>query len=436
MSRALDIVQARWPELAAWLAAAPPVSTGLVPGTPRAVLTVDGIQLESAYAPEEEAELQARLVPAEAMQATVYGLAQGSLVRTLLARSALHQLRLVVFNPAAARAALLHLDAGDWLRDARLELVRAADCSELEFPFAAAPSSLRLAADEATRLRDLVRLELATPYIRRHVRAQERGLALRLEANRELVRRDGDVAELFGTRPGATLRIAAAGPSLADHFERLRDGAAPLLAVDAALGPLVRAGILPDVVVTVDAHAEGPRRLLDLPSVRLEHGTLVYFPGVATEALAAWPGRRLAAYPPPSPGDVCASLRAEHPRGELFSSGSVIHPTVDLAVRMGASRVELYGADFALPGGRSHVSGSAWERAVEVGPATPFVLNADGERVPSFANLIGYLRDLERYLARHPEVAFVNAGRTGAAIAGTVSQEGSPDGSLEGVHVA
>ena len=69
----------------------------------------------------------------------------------------------------------------------------------------------------------------------------------------------------------------------------------------------MRAGILPDVVVSVDAHEQGPRRLLDLPTASLSSCTLVYSPVVAHEALTAWPGPRLAA-----------------PPGRLYSSGSVI----------------------------------------------------------------------------------------------------------------
>jgi len=415
VSDSLNTVAERWPALAAWLRAAPSVTSTWVAEVPRRVLSIAGVQLEGAFEPEAEAACQARLVPTGATAATVYGFAQGTLARTLLRRDALRRLRVVILNPSVARESLRRIDHEDWLGDERVELVRGGECRELEMPFAAAPACLRLAADEAARLRDQIRLELATPHLRRNLRDREQGLQANLEANLELVARDGDVAELFGSLAGATVRIAAAGPSLSDHFERLRDGAAPLVAVDAALGPLVRAGIVPDVVVSVDAHEEGPQRLLDLPAASLTGCVLVYFPVVAHATLRAWPGRRLAAYPP---GGLCDALRARVARGELFSSGSVIHPTVDLAVRMGARRIELYGADFAIPRGQSHVSGSAWEFEYEVGPSTPWVLNEAGARVPSLANLVGYLRDLERYLATQAEVTFVNMSRTGAAIAG------------------
>ena len=78
--------------------------------------------------------------------------------------------------------------------------------------------------------------------------------------------------------------------------------------------------------------------------------------------------------------------------------------------------------NFALPGGRSHVEGAAWSRTLDVG-ARPWVLDGHGRRVPSLPNLVGYLRDLERYIAHHSRVRFVNGSRDGAAIRGTFDRE-------------
>lgn len=410
-----SIVERRWPALRVWLDAAPPARVEEVACTPARALRVDGIQLESAYDPRAEAELQGRLVPEGARSATLYGFAQGSLARVLLRRAGIERLRVVILNPSVARASLERFEHADWLADERVELVRAGECADLEAPFSAAPACLRLASEEAARLRDLVVLELATPHIRRHRRAQAGMLAERIEENRDLLERDGDVAELFGSRPGATIRVAAAGPTLAEHFRRLRD-AECLIAVDAALRPLLAARVVPDLVVTMDAHPDGMRRVFDVPPDALGSCTLVYSPVVLNEVLARWPGPRLAFHPPE---EVLADARRRWPRGELWSSGSVVHPAIDLAVRMGARRIELHGADFATPGGRSHVAGCAWEHPVARDRALPWVLDGHGRRVESQASLIGYLRDLERYVAAHPEVELVNASRAGAAIAGT-----------------
>ncbi len=414
----LALVARRWGALARWLAAQPPV--GAVARVGPWALEVDGVRLESAFDARAEARLQARLVPEDARAATLYGLGQGTLARELLARPALERLRVVVLAPAAARASLERCGHG-WLADPRVALVRGDEPRELELPFAALPAALRLAAPACARLADLVRLELDTPHIRRHLRAQEEAWDERWRANRALVEAAGDVGALFGTLPGARVCVAAAGPTLALALERLRADRRPLVAVDAALRPLVAGGVVPGWVVSLDAHAEGMRRVFELPGGArdaLRGSVLVHTPLCVREVLEGWPGPRACALPA---GAWFDALARELPRARLWSSGSVLHAAVDLALRMGAREVELVGADFAHVGGRTHAAGAAWE-AQDAGNG-PTVESGEGRRVPTRANLIGYLRDLERYVAAHPAVRFVNASRLGARIAGCADRD-------------
>ncbi len=422
------LLERRWPDIAAWIDAARPFEEiGLYEDTPAPTLRLDGIQLASAHDPLGEARLQADLVPRAARQATVYGLAQGDLVRVLLQREALQRVRVVLLHPALAAVVLQVFEAKDWLADPRCELVRGDRERELTFPFAASPGCLELADDSCARIRDLVRLELATPRLRRHALACEEEMRLREESNRSFLRTDRDVSALFETAVGRTLHVAAAGPSLADHFEGLAQRAPgnPLIAVDAAWKPLLAAGIEPDIVVTADTSVYGMTALFQVDAAHTIDTTLVYFPITPTEVLAGHRGRRVSArfgrcFEPPRPDSPT--------QPELFASGSVLHPATDLAVRMGAGEVVFYGADFGFPNGASHVRGSAFYRAEPNSESGVWVLGADDERIPSQPNLVGYLRDLERYIERRPQVRFVNAGTRGARIAGTVTiQEGEAD---------
>jgi len=414
----------RWPTVGRWLRdASIPPRTELVDHLPAPTLSIEGIRVSSAYDPLSEAELQARLVPIGTREATIYGLGNGALARHLLDRPELESLRVVLLNPAVAAACLAVFDVDDWLDDPRVELLRGEDELELIPPFAALPACLKLASPEAARIRDLVELELATPYIGRHIRARESVLRDHLCANRLRLRTDGDVSELFDTRRGETVLVAAAGPTLSDHFERLRAIRRDrlLIAVDAALQPLLGAGIRPQVVVAADSHELGLSRIFEVDPDDLEGMLLAYDPVVHPPVLERWPGRRLAFY---RDHPRYAALRDEQPKADLWTSGSVLHAAVDLAVRAGASRVELLGADFANLHGRSHVSGAAWERSVGARRGREhWLANGRGERVPTQPNLIGYLRDLERYVARHPDVTFVQTSPESAAIAGAIPGE-------------
>ena len=143
---------------------------------------------------------------------------------------------------------------------------------------------------------------------------------------------------------------------------------------------------------------------------------LVYFPIVHGDVLRLWPGKRLTAY---SHSDLYKSVSRAYPKEILFSSGSVLHSALDLAVRMGASKVILLGADFSFPDGKTHVAGSPAFRKKQEVIDHHWVLNGHGERVATFANLRWYLRDLERYIAQNPQVHFINGSREGARIEGT-----------------
>jgi hypothetical protein len=237
--------------------------------------------------------------------------------------------------------------------------------------------------------------------------------------NGPLVAQDGDVGELFGTAPGATLGVVIAGPTLRRTrgwvARRRQEG--PVIAVDAALAPLLEVGVTPDVVVTADAVRENVARYFAGDLSPCGRSTLVYLPVVHRSVLKRWPGRRLAAY---TAEDAYRRIRRRLPKAELFIAGSVAHLAVDLAVHMGAARVLLFGADFGFPGGALHANREAPVAAYRsYAAAGRRTLNGRGEPIATLASFVNYLRSLERYIAAHPSVRFTNTSRDGAMIAGT-----------------
>lgn len=397
-----------------------PSVLGDVPGT----LVIGEMHLSSCVDRASEAELQGQSVPDDAEEATVYGVAMGDLSQHLLkTRVRLKKLRVVVFHPGVLAASMQHaLQSGDgipdWLSDPRVELVLARSlAATLTPPFAVAPGSLTLAEDAALPLRDAVILALSEPYELRRHQEREPMLQASMVANASRMDRDGDVTELFGSGTGKRAVIAAGGPTLSlgmDWIRTQRDSI-HLVAVSTALLPLQHAGLVPDVVVVIDPkpilieHFQG----LDLPQQAATR--LVYTPAVQPKVLDLWPGPRFCAY---LPQPRFSELRRRQPRGELYCGATVTHAAVDLAVKMGCTEVVLWGADFAYLDGRSHAAGAAQERGVP-NLATATVVSADGKRLRSDLNLIGFLRDLEAYIARTPSVRFYLGSEQGAAIRGT-----------------
>lgn len=441
MNESLDLfrkntcfIERRWPEI--WnriKGASQRIQAYWDQTTPQPTLFIDDIHLSSGYDQVSEAGLQASLVPKSSPLAWLYGVGIGEVPRVLLQRSRLERLTVVILNPSVVMQSFRYFDHTCWLSDPRVDLALADNEQDIHFPFAAVPSCLQLASEPAARIRDLVFLELATPFIQAKHRAQDVELLQRMEENLNLIRCDGDVAELFGSWQGKTIVVAAAGPTLALHYDWLlaQDEKYCLIAVDAALKPLVEAGIYPNVVVTIDSFRDGIYPFFSsIPLLRFSDKTLVYFPVVHGDVLKQWPGRRLGSY---STSTLYERVREHYPKETLFSSGSVLHPSVDLAVKMGASRVILLGADLSFPGGSSHVSGSPAFCNKAEDKSLHWVLNGHGKKVPTTANLRGYLRDLERYIAQCPEVEFVNGSKEGAHIQRACYLEEMENGRLRGI---
>ena len=420
----MKVIAERWPLVAKRLASVGlPAQIVVIEGTPETTFSVSGIHLSSCYDRQSEALLQSSLVPDTARNCWIYGLGLGDLPEALLQREQLRKVSVVLLNSEISRLSFSSIDHRNWLTDPRLQLLLAENIEGLQAPFAAVPPELQLAEDGATRLRDQVLLELSTPFIRSKQGAGNAETQIRLLETRPFVVDDGDVATLFGMKSGETVLVAGAGPTLADQYEWIRQQSdAFLIAVDTAVKPLLSEGICPDVVVAIDpSHHEELALFAGIDSALLAQIPLVYFPRVHPEVLNCWPGPRLAAY---SSESGYQQQAAEIPKGKLYSSGTVFHPAVDLAVRVGAQKIVLLGADFSYPNGMSHVPGSAHSKSRILRPGDPWVLDSFGKKIATAANLRGFLRDLEDYITLWPQVQFVNASRKGALIQGTSYLEG------------
>ncbi|NBF01456.1 DUF115 domain-containing protein [Pseudomonas sp. Fl5BN2] len=411
------VMRERWPVLLERVLAEDDASlqAELVEGL-GSTLSIGGIQLTSRHDRTREAHRQAASLP-EAPVLHLYGSGLGDLQMALLARPELTRLYVHILNGAVFKLSLQLLEQQGWLADPRVELLYAGDLREIQLPFFALPAELVLADDYSAKIRDRLISEIHLSFNNRRFTADAADIAARLVAVESWVQADLDVAELFGTDPGREVFVIATGPSLEPHFEALRSLAEqpqrPLfICVDTAYQPLRRHGIQPDLVVSIDQRISSRH----LPSQGSEGTTLVYMPLADPQVLEGWQGPRYVAY---STSPLFEQMRLRVPRAQLHSGGSVIHPAVDLAVKMGARRVTLFGADFAFPMNRTHAGWQDGDLGPQLNAAKHWVLDGHGQRVKTQLNFRSYLCELERYIEGQPEVAFFNTSRSGAMIAGT-----------------
>ncbi|WP_223487770.1 motility associated factor glycosyltransferase family protein [Pseudomonas sp. A-RE-19] len=417
--RNAEVIQRRWPLLSARLLVedASLLQVDLVEGL-GSTLSINGIQLTSRHDRTREARLQADSLPVDSPVVHVYGTGLGDLQLELLAREGLERLYVHILNGAVFALVLQLLDQQPWLGDPRVELLYAGDLAEIRLPFFALPSELVLADDFNAKIRDRLISETHLTFNNREFDPQSPNIVQRLQASLALVQADGDVAELFGSCAGQEVFVIATGPSLELHFDRLRaireQAVRPLfICVDTAYRPLLNHGIRPDVVVSIDQRISARH----LPPEGTSAITLAYMPMVDPLVLQAWQGRRYTGY---SASPIYQQLRQQWPKGELYVGGSVIHPAVDLAVKMGATQITLFGADFAFPGDKTHAGWNDGDLGPQLSAAKHWVLDGHGQRIKTQLNFRSYLCELERFIAGHPQVRFYNSSRAGAMIAGAM----------------
>lgn len=423
-----SLLSRRWPALARRvLAATPPEPLQWTDAPGGATLAVAGQRLWSAYDAQAEARMQARGIPADSRHAWVYGVGGGDLPRELLRRTELQRLTVVVLNPGLFRYLLHSLDHRDWLADPRVHLVSATDEACPRAPFAVIPPCLTLCDDDAARLREQLSDELLRPFERERLQRHAPRRRRQIDRNLPLLATDGDVRMLFDSAPRSRACVALAGPTLHETAARIRQDCPEslLIAVDAALAPLLAQGLVPDVVVSVDDKRATILRYFSGDLSRCAESVLVYTPVVHHDVLQRWPGRRLAAYTFES---IYDRLRDGHPRGELHVAGSVAHPAVDLALKTGATEIRLFGADFGFPQGRLHANADApVDFYANAAAGGTHAADGHGRRIATLPSFNGYRLGLERLIARHPGVDFINMSRAGARIHGArYPDQGSP----------
>lgn len=155
-----------------------------------------------------------------------------------------------------------------------------------------------------------------------------------------------------------TAVLAGGGPTLKRSIPILKEGREGfvLICVDTAYAPLMKAGIVPDVVVCVDAGFYNYYDFLyengAFPCLALD---LSAYPDVSRKANA----RRSFFFISSSPDkdnsfqDYCASSLGLE-LGRLNVSSTVSSAALDLAMRMDAEKVLLCGMDFSYPEYESH----------------------------------------------------------------------------------
>ena len=420
----LQVIQQRWPDIAAELEPLDieTLDAGLIEGLEQTVM-VNGLQLSSRHARQREAQLLCDTLPQGTDTVHLYGVGMGDTPIRLLETNHCSQLVVHLMNPCIFKLVISYTNQSEWLSDPRVSLRTKPTSDYPTQPNISITPELTLCDGAYSCVRDLLVYELNREHVNHNRAVQIEKFKDRLELNLPRLQQHPDVMELLPKYQNDSAIVIASGPSLEEAYPRLKtisdkpkDQRPLIIAVDTACKALNQQEINPDIVVTVDE--------LITPDIidagRSEGRALVYMAKSCPELIDAWQGPKFNAHSDLPRDDALASLL---PKTRLFLNGSVVQPAIHLAIILGAKEITLLGADFGFPGKKAHAFWQPNTIAQGFQDSGHWVLDGHGKRLPTALNLRAYLRSLEHFIRKHPDIRFYRDSNSGAAITGTEFRE-------------
>lgn len=211
--------------------------------------------------------------------------------------------------------------------------------------------------------------------------------------------------------------VVSAGPSLNKNIMELKKAKnrAFIVAVDTAVKPLVKAGIIPDLYVIVDG--KKPIDLLDFEEAK----EIPLMPSLssAKTVLAQHTGKKFFYFE----GRMLAyNIMAMN--GVSFNSvscgGSVACSAFSLVYKLGFSTIILVGQDLALTGNKTHADGTFKDKMDEIDTSRCLMVEGNyEEKVPTRGDFKLYLDWFNYYIEGCKDVHVINATEGGAKIQNT-----------------
>ncbi len=218
--------------------------------------------------------------------------------------------------------------------------------------------------------------------------------------------------------------IVSGGPSLnknIDLIHKLKNKAI-IIALGTTLKPLLKRGIVPDIVIAIDPAPAQVKYFdnIDIPKNIFFVTTNVFNP----RALTYWKG------PSFWVNDGTAYVRfldsvSNYFRPNIYLGMTVAHGATSLAYYMGANPIILVGQDLSYSSNKTHVDGAALAREIDITKSKEaiWVPGNYEDKVPTLRNFVAYIKlfeDMVRaYKKERPDLLLINATEGGARIDGT-----------------
>ena len=379
-------------------------------------LSVNNIQLSSRHDRLAQSIYLASLISKDAAEVHVYGFGLGDVIPILASMENIRRICVHILNLEIFKLVLNFIDLAT-IVSPKVELLYGENLDGKIYSdrIIIIPSVI-LADDANLKLAASLDSTLDYHLKRDEIIRQQDKVNERIYSNIEYIKNDQDVSALFRIAVNKKIAVVASGPSLDYGMDLLLDlkrNGALIVAVDTSGHCLSKANICADYVVSIDENIKSEY----VNCSAFCGASLVYFPMLKKEVIQCF-NHRFIAY---GMGVAYSEIKKRFEHSILFSSGSVLLPAIDLAVKMGTCEIFLFGADFAYLDEKTH---AGYDNGVLICPGVQSVeiLGQNGNRLKTHRSFRQYLFDLELYIEKcHRNIKFINMSATGALIRGTIS---------------
>ncbi len=216
--------------------------------------------------------------------------------------------------------------------------------------------------------------------------------------------------------------IVAAGPSLTKELERLRQaqGKVLIVSVGTSAGILMKHGVRPDFVVSVDPFEANMSHFRNWDNSSV---SLIYYHRIWRGIPPMYNGPKYWFTMDDEPPIPLSGIQGSN---EFWRGGTVAFTALQVAHYLKADPIILAGMDFALLDGRTHAEDAAHSGVLdeEITLSERFfrIPGVSGDQVVTHIVYYSYLLYIQDYIQRHPQTRHINTSSTGAKIHGTIEK--------------
>jgi hypothetical protein len=225
---------------------------------------------------------------------------------------------------------------------------------------------------------------------------------------------DSHIGPLLGQFIGKKAALVAAGPSLDDNIDILKQlkNKYFFLCVGAAYKTLLHHKIEPDAIVISDPHHLVFEQIKDVTS----QIPLFFLATVNKEVVRHWLGTKIILFQEGYP--LSEQYAKEHQIPLIQTGGSVATTGLDVLIKMGFAEIVFFGQDLAYKGNQSHSTHSTSNKTVSLNQPTFTVKANNHQRVTTSRSWLVFQKWIEQKIQQTPSVHFKNTSYTGAMIKG------------------